>query len=84
MSLEARISGLETRLAAVEAASRRTGTLVLIEGKDGTRDEIRRRAAEELAVRGKSPLVVLHTNPRLRPDELPAGAVGFDLQDIGL
>lgn len=85
MSLEGRIAALETRLAAVEAASqRRTGSLVLREGVDGTAEEIRQRAAEEIAAHGRGPLIILFCDDKPGDPPPPPGVTRFDLQAADL
>lgn len=85
MSLEGRIAALETRLAAVEAASRRrTGPLVLVEGKNGTAEEILARCEAEIAAHGRGPLIIFRGPPGPEDPPMPPGVIRFDPEDADL
>jgi hypothetical protein len=82
VSMSERLRRLEEKAATVRNRQN-LGPLVLVEGKDGTREEIVARCEEIIARGGKGPLVIFCADrPEDRP--IPDGVTRFDPEDVGL
>ncbi|MDD5646244.1 MAG: hypothetical protein PHW86_03655 [Candidatus Bipolaricaulis sp.] len=82
MSLDARLARLE------EKARARTrpdlGPFVLIEGKDGTAEEILARCEAEIAAHCSGPLIIFAGPVKPEDPPLPSGVIRFDPEDADL
>jgi len=80
MNLRGRLTALEEK-----AAAKRGGSVMFIEGEDGTIDDIRQKTAD--AIRSGRAMVLLFTDSEPRepwPQSSSTVVLHFDLQDAGL
>ena len=79
---------LDERLRRLEEKTRlrnrpNIGPLVLVEGRDGNREEVLARCREEIAQYGRGPLVICFCDDKPEDPPMP-GVIRFDKEDAAL